>query len=254
MLLAIDVGNTNIAVGVFNNKKLFNSWNIATDYSKTEDEYGILIKNFLANESSNNLNLSGVIISCVVPPVLDTFLRMAEKYFDIKAMVVGPGIKTGLTIKYENPKEVGADRIVNAVAALEIYGGPCVIVDFGTATTFCAVSKKWEYLGGIIAPGIGISSEALFARASKLPRVEFTKPQNVIGRNTVSSMQSGLFYGFLGQMDEIIRRTKLEMGENSKVIATGGLSRIVATESQMVDVINYDLSLEGLMLLYYRNK
>jgi type III pantothenate kinase len=197
--------------------------------------------------------IAGIILSSVVPPIITVFEKMARKYFGCAADVVGPGTRTGMAIKYENPKEVGADRIVNAVAAYELYGGPLVIVDFGTATTFCAVTEAGEYLGGVIAPGIMISAEALYARAARLPRVELVKPQTVIGRNTVASMQSGIIFGFVGQVDEIVRRMKEELRGEPKVIATGGLAELIAGESSQIDEVNPYLTLIGLRILWDRN-
>jgi len=191
----------------------------------------------------------------VVPPIMYSLEHAIRKYFKLEPMVVGPGIKTGINIKYENPREVGADRIINAVAALELYGGPLIIVDFGTATTFCAVSSKGEYLGGVICPGIKISAEALFQKTAKLPKIDLVKPETVIGRNTVSSMQSGIIYGYVGEVDYIVRRMKKEMkDDNIKVIATGGLARLIASESETIDEINGLLTLEGLRIIYERNK
>uniref|UniRef100_UPI0037DCFF02 type III pantothenate kinase n=1 Tax=Methanomethylophilus alvi TaxID=1291540 RepID=UPI0037DCFF02 len=198
--------------------------------------------------------IRGSIISSVVPPVIPVFSKVVQRYFGCTPLLVGPGIKTGIEVKYENPKEIGADRIVNAVAAYEEYGGPVIIVDFGTATTFCAVNSSGDYMGGSIAPGIGISSEALFSRAAKLPRIEIAKPKNVIGKNTVVSMQSGIFFGFVGQVDEIVRRMKLEMESSPKVIATGGLAELISTESKQIQVVDKYLTLKGLRILYERNQ
>lgn len=255
MLLAFDIGNTNIVFGVYDGKKLLQSWRISTDRGKTSDEFGILIKNLFADKGLVISDVDAVIISSVVPPIMHTFEAAIIKYIHKVPMIVGPGIKTGLNIKYYNPREVGADRIVNAVAAYELYGGPVIIVDFGTATTFCAVTERCEYLGGAIAPGILISAEALFQRAAKLPRVELVKPDNVIGRSTVEAMQAGLIYGYVGLVDSIVERMKKEL-DGSKdpfVVATGGLARMVAEESKTIDEVNSLLTLEGLRLIYERN-
>jgi type III pantothenate kinase len=254
MILALDVGNTNIVVGVYKGPELLADFRIATDRQKTADEYGMLLLQLLAFRGIPKDEIRGVIMSSVVPPVIATFERMTEKYFGCRPINVEPGIKTGIIIRYENPKEIGADRIVNAVAAYETYGGPVIVVDFGTATTFCAITENGDYIGGAIAPGIMISSEALFARAAKLPRVELVRPKSVIGKNTVQSMQSGIIYGFVGQVDEIVRRMKAELGGNPKVIATGGLAELVAVESREIDEVNPFLTLMGLRILYERNE
>ena len=200
MILAIDVGNTNTVIGVFRGSELVSSYRVSTDRASTSDEYGMLMLQLLAFDSIPRSEIDGIIISSVVPPLIGVFETTCKKYFGHEPLVVGPGVRTGMSIRYENPKEVGADRIVNAVAGFELYGGPLIIVDFGTATTFCAISAEGEYLGGAIAPGVMISAEALYARAARLPRVELVKPPSVIGRNTVSSMQSGIIYGFAGQV------------------------------------------------------
>jgi len=253
MILAIDIGNTNVVIGLYKSDDLVVDFRVATDKSKTEDEYGMLLLQLLKFHNIKVEEIQGSIISSVVPPIVPVFNRVVKKYFDCTALLVGPGIKTGIEVKYENPKEIGADRIVNAVAAYEEYGGPIIIVDFGTATTFCAVNSAGDYLGGSIAPGIGISSEALFTKAAKLPRIEIARPKSVIGKNTVVSMQSGIFFGYVGQVDEIVRRMKMEMESCPKVIATGGLAELISTESKQIQIIDKYLTLKGLRILYERN-
>ena len=239
MLLVFDVGNTNMVIGVYEAKKLIKNWRINTDIHKTSDEYGMLINNLLAYDKIDIKSIDDVIISSVVPNVMHALENFCIKYCEKKPMIVGPGIKTGLNIKYDNPKQVGADRIVNAVAAIEKYGSPLIIVDFGTATTFCAISEKAEYLGGTICPGLIISSEALFNGAAKLPRVELTKPGKTICKTTVEAMQSGIIYGYVGQVEKIISIMKKELGsEDVKVIATGGLSSLIHSETDSIDYID----------------
>ena len=255
MLAVFDVGNTNIVLGVYEGKNLLNYWRIATDVQKSADEYGIIIEQFFKMGDINVNEIEATIICSVVPSIMYTLEHMTRKYFGKDALVVGPGIKTGMNIKLDNPREVGADRIVNAVAAYELYGGPCIIVDFGTATTYCAVSEKGEYLGGAISPGIRISSDALFEKTAKLPRIEIVKPEHVIGKNTVASMQSGIFFGVIGQVDYIVRRMKQEIGcTNCKIIATGGLSKLISSESETIEIVNALLTLEGLRIIYERNR
>ena len=255
MLAVFDVGNTNIVLGVYEGKNLLNYWRIATDVQKSADEYGIIIEQFFKMGDINVNEIEATIICSVVPSIMYTLEHMTSKYFGKDALVVGPGIKTGMNIKLDNPREVGADRIVNAVAAYELYGGPCIIVDFGTATTYCAVSEKGEYLGGAISPGIRISSDALFEKTAKLPRIEIVKPEHVIGKNTVASMQSGIFFGVIGQVDYIVRRMKQEIGcTNCKIIATGGLSKLISSESETIEIVNALLTLEGLRIIYERNR
>ena len=257
MLLVIDVGNTNIVLGVYDNDKLINDWRIATVKDRTSDEYGLLMEQIFKYHGINPLDVEDVIISSVVPTLMYTLEAMSNKYFDCSPLIVGPGIKTGMHIRYDNPKEVGADRIVNAVSAYERYGGPIIIVDFGTAITFCAISKEGDYLGGAIAPGIRISSEALFLRTAKLPKVELIKPEGVICKNTVNSIQAGLVYGYIGLVDNIIGKMKYELreeGEVKTVVATGGFASLIASESEHINKVDKLLTLDGLRIIYKRNK
>ena len=254
MLLVIDAGNTNIVLGIYDGEQLLRNWRISTDKSKSADEYGILFNNLLVLTGIGLANITDIIISSVVPTLTGVLERLSLNYFGIKPHLVGPGIKTGMPIHYDNPKEVGADRIVNAVAGYEKFKTSLIIVDFGTATTFDYVNGKGEYCGGAIAPGLMISMEALFQKASKLPWVGIVKPPGVIAKNTVNSMQAGIYYGYVGLVDEIVGRIKRECRENPKVIATGGLAGLIAPESKTIDAVEEYLTLEGLRILYLRNR
>jgi type III pantothenate kinase len=254
MLLVIDIGNTNIVFGVYDNDTLINHWRLSTSIQKTVDENATLLNSLLNFEKLSLADIDSAIISCVVPPILIPFEIICRKYIGIKPLVVEPGVKTGMPILYENPQEVGADRIVNAVAGYEKYKKALIIVDFGTATTFDYITAKGEYVGGAIAPGIMISLGALFERASKLPRVELIKPKSLIGKNTVHAMQSGIIYGYVGLVDGIVSKMKEEVRTNPYVIATGGLSSFIFRESQTIDEVDEMLTLRGLKILYQKNK
>ena len=254
MILVLDAGNSTIVLGVYDHEQLLFHWRMETDRHKTEDEYAMQVKAFFHHAGICFEQVSGIIISSVVPPIMFALEQMCNKYFRVKPLIVGPGVKTGLNIKYENPREVGADRIVNAIAALDAYKTPLIIVDFGTATTYCYLNEKGDYMGGAIAPGITISTEALYTQAARLPRIEIMRTHNIVGKTTVSAMQAGIFYGFVGQVEGIVNRMKEQSKEEPLVIATGGLANLIAGETQAIDVVDPFLTLKGLYKLYKRNQ
>ncbi len=258
MLLAIDVGNTNIVIGVFDDATLVHSWRLATMRERTGDEHGLLIDGLFANSGIDKGRIDGIILGSVVPPLTSTMRWMAKHYFGLDALTIEPGVKTGMPILYEQPAEVGADRIVNAIAAYEKFGRaarrPLIVLDFGTATTFDAVSAKGEYLGGAICPGVQISADALFQRASRLPRIDVRKPAQVVGRTTIGAMESGLFWGYVGLVEGLIRRMSDELGGHALCVATGGLSEIIAPQTTLIQHVDPDLTLHGLRLVWTRNR
>ena len=254
MLLAVDIGNTNIVVGVFNGTDLRATWRIATDVNKMVDEYRVILDNLLPREGLSLADIDAAILSSVVPTLIPVFENVCQRCFKVKPLVVGSGIRTGLRILYDNPRDLGADRIVDAVAAYRQYGGPVIVVDFGTATVFNAVSGNGDYLGGAIAPGVAIAADALFKHTSKLPRVELIRPRSAIGKNTTASIQSGLIFGYVGLVEGVVARFQRELGDGAKVVATGGLADIIARETNVVDIVDPGLTLKGLHIIYGLNK
>lgn len=263
MLLVLDVGNTNTVLGVFETgpagsgsdkaRPLIAHWRVSTNKWQTVDEYGVLFRNLFAMNGIEVSSIEGTVISSVVPPLDSTLREVCERYFQIQPLFIEPGVKTGMPVHYDNPAEVGADRIVNSVAAFEKFGGPCVVVDFGTATTFDVISAKGEYLGGVITPGVGISADALFERTARLPRVDIRKPPRVLATNTVNSLQAGLYYGYIGLVDGILERLMAELGAKVKVVATGGLAALMSGGSRYIREVDDLLTLEGLRIIYDRN-
>jgi type III pantothenate kinase len=255
MLLTIDIGNSNITFGLYNgSNELQHHWRIKTDHGRLPDEYGIIILGLMRHEGLKFENITGVVMASVVPPLTQVFVRMVERYIKQTPLVVEAGVKTGVPIRYDSPRDVGADRICDAVGAYKLYGGPACVVDFGTATTFNAISAKGEYLGGAIAPGIGIAAEALFSRTSKLPRVDLTRPPKAIGANTVHAMQSGLIFGYVSIVEGMVARFKKELGDDTRVIGTGGWVRVIGPETNVIDIVNPWLTLEGLRLIWEMNQ
>ena len=254
MLLVIDIGNTNTSLGVFDDENLTANWRLTTARERTGDEWGVHTRNLFALAGLDFKSIDAIAIASVVPPLNFTLKRMAEVYFRVTPLFVDHTIETGVPILYQPPSDVGADRIVDAVAAIRKYGAPCIVVDFGTATTFDAINAMGAYLGGVISPGITISSDALFERAAKLPRVEIKRPEKVIGSATVEAMQSGLYYGYVGLVDDILRRMIAELGGSPRVIATGGLAPLIAKGSRYVEIVDETLTLEGLRLVYERQR
>lgn len=255
MILTLDIGNSNIKTALFDGDNMVNYWRISTNRMMSSDEYGILLANLFKHSGFELSVVTGIVMSSVVPSINFTIEHMCKNYFGLEPLQVAPGIKTGINIRYDNPRELGSDRIANAVAAYEVYGGPCIFIDFGTATTYGVMSAKGEFLGGAICPGLKLSAEALVDKAAKLPKFELVKPESVIGKNTITNLQSGIVYGYVGQVTYLIRKMKEEIGDpNTKVIATGGLALLVAGETDQIDVLDGLLTLKGLRLIYEKNQ
>ena len=254
MLLCVDIGNTNTTMGLYREEELTAHWRISTDHQKMPDEYGILLLGLMAREGFSPTDIDGIAMASVVPPVTDIFCEMLDAYVGIEPLVVGAGVRTGVAVRYDNPYEVGADRVVNAAAAYRLYGGPACVVDFGTGTTFDALSATGDYLGGAIAPGVLVAAEALFLRAAKLPRIDLTRPRKVIGTNTADSMRSGILYGYVGLVEGMVARFRQELGPGMRVIGTGGLARTIAQETNVIEVVDPWLTLRGLQIVYELNR
>jgi type III pantothenate kinase len=253
MLLAIDIGNTNITVGLYNGEDLGPRWRLATDHNRMADEYGIMLLSLFQHAGVNVTAVKGIAMASVVPPLTSTFQQACEKYLGCAPFVVDAGVKTGVRIKYDDPRAVGADRIVDAAAVQKLYGGPACVVDLGTGATFDAISASGEYLGGAIAPGLAIAADALFQRTAKLPKVDLVRPPSAIGRNTVHAIQSGLVFGYVGLVEGMVARFRAELGPQMKVIATGGLSNVIAQETRVIDIIAPWLTLDGLKIVWELN-
>ena len=254
MILTLDIGNTNMKTALFDGAEMKQYWRLSTNRNRTSDEYGMTMMNLLDHHGIDRKQVQGIMMSSVVPQINFTIEHMCRNYFGMEPMKIEPGVKTGINIRYENPRELGSDRIANAVAAYELYGGPCITIDFGTATSFGAISARGEFLGGAICPGLKLAADALTENTAKLPRFELVKPESVIGRNTVANMQAGIVYGYIGQINYLVERMKREMNvPNIKVIATGGLAVLVAGESHVIDVMDGLLTLKGLCLIYAKN-
>jgi len=253
VLLAIDVGNTNVTVGVFDDGSLRATWRFATEVGKQADEYGVLALGLLQHEGLSAADIDGAVMGSVVPDLEPVFESICRRYFNVKPLVVGTGIRTGLRILYDSPRDVGVDRVADAVAAIQLYGKPLIIVDLGTATVFDAITREGDYVGGAIAPGLGIATEALFRRAAKLQRVELVRPKSAIGSNTVAALQSGIVFGYVGLIEGLVARFKRELGDDAKVVATGGYAELIASETNVVDFVNVELTLEGLRIIYGLN-
>lgn len=249
----MDIGNASMEIGVYAEGRLVRRWRMATDAKRTEDEYGMQLKALFQHEGLEVGMVEGSILSSVVPPVIQTMVRMCRKYLNSDPLIVGPGVRTGLNIKSDNPREVGADRIVNAVAAISEYGGPLIVIDYGTATTYCFIDRANQYRGGVIAPGLRVSAETLYERTAKLPRIDIVRPEQTIGKNTVAAMQAGVLYGICGQTEGIVSRMKQESGQPATVVATGALAPLIASETAAIDRVDEELTLKGLYIIYKRN-